>query len=214
MGLFRSYTPLFVSLVTANKCPCVQNVGKDYKENGKNPSCQFLSIQMSIKGQERLNQHESVVLQQSWFYSAGGRSSASSKSTTLIMQDKCMERDPATSASVILVLQSRNRKATIAWQRKVVLSLCSFCRHGGMDGTRIMEKMEKERWGGEESSQRRGNGDRSIRAKTTGLLSGEYSRGQRTVFHPGCQEEWGREEGKRHLETGEKQKANIISYHG
>lgn len=31
--------------------------------------------------------------------------------------------------------------------------------------------MKKEEWRGEGNSQRRGNGDRSIRAKTTGLLS-------------------------------------------
>lgn len=43
-------------------------------------------------------------------------------------------------------------------------------RAGGKDGTRREERVRKEGWRGEGNSQRRGNGDRSIRAKTTGLL--------------------------------------------
>lgn len=51
-----------------------------------------------------------------------------------------------------------------------MLSLFSFRRLGGKDSSRRNEKMKEEWWRGERRSQGRGNGDRSIGAKRTGLL--------------------------------------------
>ncbi len=86
-------------------------------------------------------------------------------------------------------------------------SLFSFYRAGGRDSTRINEKkMEDDGWRGERNSQGRGNGDRSIGAKRTGLLS-ESTPESCTLFSTltaRMRRERGRE--KKFRETGERQR--------
>lgn len=77
----------------------------------------------------------------------------------------------------------------------------------GKDGRRRKEKMKREGWRGEGNRQRRGNGDRSIRAKTTGLLSenSPESSALFSILTPKRERERGRE--KKFGETGERQRA-------
>lgn len=122
-----------------------------------------------------------------------------------------MKTDPAAAlANVILALQSRNREESDCRRENRSAITFLVCGPGGKDGAGRKEKMKKAGRRGEGNSQRRGNGDRSIRAKTTGLLS-ESTPESSTLFSilTARQRERGRE--KTFGETGERQRAKAIS---